>query len=252
MDLIFPILIAAGFLAGLIDSVAGGGGLISLPALLAVGVPAQFALGTNKFQSMFGTSFALANFHRKAKVIWKIAIVGIPFSLIGSAVGAKLALLVSQEVLAKLIVILLPPVGIFIFISKALLKKKVGELKYNTKFWLITILTCAFIGLYDGFYGPGTGTFFILALVLFSNLPFVNASATAKTFNLASSVGAVIPFIAAGKVDYVYGIAMAVANIAGNIIGSHYAMKKGNEFVRNILFVSLMLLFVYLVGKYFL
>ena len=101
MSLTIVFLCCAGFLGGFIDSVAGGGGLISLPALLAAGVPPHVALGTNKLQSMCGTTCALLNFHRHAKVLWRIAAVGVPFSLAGSAVGAKLALVIPASILAK-------------------------------------------------------------------------------------------------------------------------------------------------------
>lgn len=119
--LIFAFLCAAGFLAGFIDSVAGGGGLITLPALIAVNLPPHIALGTNKFQSMFGTSFALANFTRKAKVVWRIAAVGIPFALIGSVVGAKLALVIPPSVVAKIIVAAIPPIALFILLSSRII-----------------------------------------------------------------------------------------------------------------------------------
>lgn len=251
MLIIILFLSAAGFLAGFVDAVAGGGGLITLPALLVANVPPHLALGTNKFQSMCGTSFALANFARKAKVVWKIAAVGIPFALVGSMIGAKLVLTISQAALAKVIVILLPPVALLVFFSKGIIS---GEKDGGEKGWLAFVITpiiCFGIGMYDGFLGPGTGTFLILALVLFSKLNLVNASATAKTFNLASNVGAFVTFVMSGYVYYPYALAMAAANIAGNIIGSHYAMKHGSGFIRKILLVSLTLLFVYLAWKYF-
>lgn len=249
--LIFVFLCAAGFLAGFIDSVAGGGGLITLPALLAVNLPPQLALGTNKFQSMFGTTFALANFTRKAKVIWKIAAVGIPFALIGSVAGAKLALVIPASVLARVIVVLIPPLAFFVFFSGRLIRvhKEGSSSKFNL--WFMTPLACLTIGTYDGFLGPGTGTFLILGLVFFSRIPLLNASATAKTFNLASNVGAFVTFLVSGYVYFPYAIAMAGFNIVGNLIGSHFAMKHGREFIQKILLVSLTLLFVYLIWKYF-
>jgi len=289
---IFSFLCIAGFLAGFIDSIAGGGGLITLPALIAVNVPPQMALGTNKFQSMLGTSFALLNFHRKAKVIWKTAIVGIPFALIGSIGGARLALIIPPSIMAKVIVILIPPLALFIFFSKFLPKSmRAGEAldsplvgqasrlsilanrrdacstgraseippspplakggEGGFRDFLVTPFACLIIGLYDGFLGPGTGTFLILALVLFSRMPLLHATATAKTFNLASNAGAFATFILSGYVYFPYAIAMAAANIAGNIVGSHYAMKHGSGFIRKVLFVSLSILFGYLLWKYF-
>jgi len=247
-------------MAGFIDSVAGGGGLITLPALIAVNVPPYIALGTNKFQSTIGTSFALMNFHRKAKVVWKLATIGIPFALIASVVGARLALVIPASILAKVIVVLIPPLAIFIFFSwqTAGGRRPTLDVGHSApmannklKSWLTTIAVCSFIGLYDGFLGPGTGTFLIIALVIFSRIPLLNASATAKTFNLASNIGALATFLISGYVYFPYALAMAGANIAGNITGSHYAMKHGHGFIQKVLLVSLTLLFGYLIWKYF-
>lgn len=244
-------LASAGFFAGLVDSIAGGGGLITLPALLSIGLPPHLALGTNKLQMTCGTSFAIINFHRKSKIIWKIAFVGIPFALVGSVIGAKLTFLIETSVLGKTLILILPPAALFMFISRSLLKEHAERNYSGINYWIITPLTCLIIGCYDGFFGPGTGTFMIVGLVLFSHLSLVTASATAKTFNLASNVGALFTFILAGHVDYLIGLVMAIANIAGNLIGSHYAMKHGNKFVQKILYVSFTLLFIYLVRKYY-
>jgi len=252
MTIALPLLGLAGFLAGFIDSVAGGGGLISLPALLAAGVPAHVALGTNKLQSMCGTTFALFNFHRHAKVLWRIAAAGVPFSLAGSAAGARLALLIPPSVLGKVLVVILPPAALLMFSSRHLLRPTYGERHTGAAFWIPTIIACSAIGLYDGFFGPGTGTFLILALVLFSKIPLLNATATAKTFNLASNVAAFVTFLMAGSIDYAIGLAMAACNIAGNLIGSHFAIKHGHEFIRKLLMVAVALLFSYLVWKYYL
>jgi len=234
------------------DSIAGGGGLISLPALLAAGVPAHVALGTNKLQSMCGTTCALLNFHRHAKVLWRIAAIGIPFSLAGSAAGARLALVVPPTVLAKVLVVILPPAAALMFLSKSLLRPVGIHHARGTRFWLPTIAACATVGLYDGFFGPGTGTFLILALVLFSRIPLLNATATAKTFNLASNVAAFVTFLASGAIDFRIGLAMAAANVAGNLIGSHFAVKHGHEFIRRALMAAVAVLFAYLVWKYYL
>jgi len=251
MFLTFSFLILAAFFAGLIDSIAGGGGLISLPALLATGIPPHLALGTNKFQSTLGTTVATLNFHRKAKIIWKIALVGIPCSLAGSVFGARLALLIDQTILAKVLVVILPPAAILMFSSKTLLKHITVTSPSIVDFWVLTPIICTVIGIYDGFFGPGTGTFLIVGLVLVSHLPLINASATAKTFNLASNIGAFITFALAGEVNFIIGALMAGGNILGNFIGSHYAIKHGNALVHKIVYISIATLFTYLVIKYF-
>lgn len=254
------LLVLAAFFAGLIDSIAGGGGLISLPALLAYGLPAHIALGTNKMQSTCGTTFALANFHRNAKVVWKTALTGIPFALLGSVLGARIALVIPQIYLAKVLVVLLPPAAILMFVCRSNLSSphKRGprshaldsRFRWNDRI-LPTILICSTIGIYDGFFGPGTGTFLIVALVIFLGIPAVQSSATAKTFNLASNIGAFFTFMLSGHIDYKIGVVMAGANICGNLIGSHLAIKRGDTFVQKIVYVSLALLFVYLLWKYY-
>lgn len=253
MPLIYVFLFLAAFFAGLIDSIAGGGGLISLPALLACGLPAHIALGTNKMQSTCGTTFALANFHRNAKVVWRTAFIGIPFALLGSVLGAKIALIIPQIYLAKILVVLLPPAAILMFTSRTLIRSEapLSTTHKTRRTTMITILVCLAIGIYDGFFGPGTGTFLIVALVIFMGIPAVQSSATAKTFNLASNIGAFFMFMVSGHIDYKIGAIMAGANICGNLIGSHLAIKRGDTFVQKIVYVSLALLFFYLVWKYY-
>jgi uncharacterized membrane protein YfcA len=239
----------AAFAAGFIDSIAGGGGLISLPALLISGMPPHLALGTNKFQSAFGTTISTINYGRKGKILWRIAIIGIVFALIGSIFGAKLALVFSAKMLTKVLIFLLPPATILMFLSNTLLKRG-DKFAHKIKNELIAVpLVCLVIGIYDGFYGPGTGTFLIVFLVLFADVSLLHASATAKTFNLASNVGALIAFISVGSVSYLIGSCMAAANIAGNLVGSNLAIKKGNTVVQKFVYVAIALLFLYLFLK---
>ena len=238
------------FVAGFVDAIAGGGGLISLPAIMATGLPPHIALGTNKLQSMAGTTFATINYARKGKILWRMAIVGIPFALVGSGLGAKLTLLFPVAVLAKIIIILLPPATILMFFSNSLLKTKNEAASCPTNSLTIVAIVCFFVGIYDGFFGPGTGTFLIVFMVLMCKIPLINASATSKTFNLASNVGAVITFAIAGKINYPIALAMAVANISGNLTGSSLAMKKGNLLIQRFVYITFGLLFLYLIFNY--
>jgi uncharacterized membrane protein YfcA len=244
-------LVAAAFLGGFIDSIAGGGGLIALPALLATGMPAHMALGTSKFQGMCGTTSAIINFQRNQKIIWKVAFFGIPFALIGSVLGARLTLLFDPVSLARILIMILPPAAIAVFASKTITRERPAGAPLSNGAIVLTILACLTIGLYDGFFGPGTGTFLIVALVLFANMGMVNASATAKTFNLASNFGAFVTFLVSGHVNFSYAIFMAVANIGGNLLGSHLTIKHGASIVQKILVVSLTILFIYLIVKYY-
>jgi uncharacterized protein len=242
------ILSAVSFLAGFIDSIAGGGGLLLLPSLLLAGLPPQIALGTNKFASSMGTGTALFNFILKKKVVWKIAASGIAFSLIGSFIGTKTILFFNNETVGRIIIFLLPLAMLITLIPQ----KEQATGKEPSKFDLtVKIPTiCLFIGFYDGLFGPGTGSFLIIAFYMFIGLGLVQSSATAKVFNLASNIGALIVFILGGKVIYLLGIPLAIANIAGNYFGSNLAIKKGSNTVRFFLLLSLTILMISLIWKY--
>ena len=243
-------LFVAAFGAGFIDSIAGGGGLISLPALMVAGLPPHVVLGTNKLQSMCGTFFATINYARKDKILWKAAFIGVPLALLGSALGSQLTLIIPVKLLAKILILLLPPATILMFFSKSLIKEKKEKTICVTNIFYVVAGVCFVIGMYDGFFGPGTGTFLIVFMVLLCRIPLINASATAKAFNLASNVGSVIVFAIAGKIYYPTAIIMAVANIAGNLVGSNLAMKKGNALVQRFVYLAIAILFIYLIFNY--
>lgn len=249
MDLTIILLSAVALAAGVVDSIAGGGGLLTIPALLLAGLPPHAAVATNKLSSTFGSGVACVNFAHKKKVVWKIALTGIPCALVGAFIGAKLALFLSAAILGKIIVILLPlGVGITLIPKKAVHEdvQKISSLDRYFKIPLIGF----FIGMYDGFFGPGTGSLFILAFYFFLKLNLVSASGTTKLFNFVSNAIALLTFVIAGKVIYAFGIPMALANIVGNYTGSHIAIKKGAPVVKVFLFVSLSILFVTLVVRY--
>lgn len=252
MEISLPVmffLMAAGFFAGLIDSVAGGGGLISLPAMLLAGVPPQTALGTGKFMATMGTGAAFISFARNGAIVWRIAAVGFFFSFAGSAAGARVALYVSNEVLGKAILCLLPVAALLTFIPvrKTLSGAEAGK----ASLYLLTPAVCACIGFYDGFFGPGTGSFLLLALHLILGLGLVSASGTAKVFNLASNISGLAVFLFYGKVWFLIAIPMAAANIAGNMAGARLALRGGPAVVRNMLLFSLALLFASLIARYY-
>jgi hypothetical protein len=242
------ILSAASFLAGFIDSIAGGGGLLLLPSLMLAGLPPQVALGTNKFASSIGTGAALINFILKKKVVWKIAGSGILFSLLGSYIGTRCILFFSNEITAKIIIFLLPFAMLITLIPRK--ERETGKEPSVLDLAVKIPLICFLIGFYDGFFGPGTGSFLIIAFHLFIGLGLVQSSATSKVFNLASNLGALAVFILGGKVIYMLGIPLAVANIAGNYLGSNLAIKKGANAVKFFLLLSLSILMISLIWKY--
>jgi uncharacterized protein len=234
------------FLAGFIDSVAGGGGLVLIPSLLLAGIPPQAALGTNKFAAIFGTSTALANFMKNGKVIWKIAFWGLAFSVLGSVIGTKAILYFDQNTTVKIIVMMLPITAIVTFLPKRQLKTSISDFS-KKDLCLYTPLLCFIVGFYDGFFGPGTGTFLIFGFYIFLGLHLINASAISKVFNLASNVGSFVTFAFAGKVLYGIGIPIALSNLAGGYLGSILAIKKGQQFIKVFLLMVFAILFVTLI-----
>lgn len=242
------ILSAVSFLAGFVDSIAGGGGIILLPSLLLAGIPPQIALGTNKFAASIGTGTALINFILKKKVVWGIAVSGIAFSLLGSFIGTKTILLFNSETTGRIIIFLLPLAMLVTLIPQ----KERAAVSEPSKFDLTVKIpaVCLATGFYDGFFGPGTGSFLIIAFYIFTGIGLVRASATSKVFNLASNLGALAIFALDGKVIYMLGIPLAVANILGNYLGSSLAIKKGANIIKFFLLLSLSILMISLIWKY--
>ena len=249
--LVFCLLLFAAFVAGFIDSIAGGGGLIIMPAFLLAGIPPHTTMGTSKLMSVMGTTVSLSLYAKNKMVDWKIAFRGIGFSLVGSVAGTLLALAIAPDILGRVIMVLLPIAAVVCFYPhKSFRKKTAGADRATGPHLALTGLVCGLIGMYDGFFGPGTGTFLILGLHLALGLDLVRASGTAKAFNLASNSASMVTMALNGQVLYALALPMAAANICGNIIGSKLAMAKGSKVVRKVLFVSLSLLFLTLLHRY--
>ncbi len=230
------------FLAGFIDSIAGGGGLISLPAYYAVGIPPHVALGTNKFSATIGTLFASARFIRNKSVEWKAALVAGVCALIGSAWGANMALLVSEVYLQYVLLVLVPILAVFV-----LWKKDMGEHKEEMKgipLLLVSVLTGLLVGAYDGFFGPAAGTFYTLAFASIVGMTMTKACGSTKIVNLCSGAAALITFIINGKIDYSLAIPCTILAIAGNWLGSGLAIKNGAKLVRPVMVAAMALLLI--------
>lgn len=240
----------AALAAGFLDAISGGGGLLTLPALLLTGVPPHLALGTNKVSACAGTAIALINYSRHGLVAWRMAFWGIPFSLAGSWLGSLLALHLNSEILGKVLVLLLP----IAMIATLLPPSKRSTMQPATdglRFWLALPAVCLAIGCYDGFFGPATGSFLILLLHWALKFDLIAASGTAKAFNLASNVSAAISFIWHDSVLWSLGIIMACCFMAGNALGSSFAIHAGSGAVRKFLVASLILLLSTLIWQYF-
>lgn len=232
------------FLAGFIDSIAGGGGLISLPAYFIAGLPPHYAIGTNKLSSSFGTAIATIRYCKNKLVDWGIAIPSILLALIGSTIGANLALLINEKYLKYFLLIILPVVGFYVLRSKTFTDKVIAETLPRKKVYIIAGLASFIIGAYDGFYGPGTGTFLILIYTGLAKMDVRIASGNTKLVNLSSNVAAMVTFILSGKVLFLLGITAALFSIAGNYIGSGLVLKNGHKIIRPIILVVITLLFI--------
>lgn len=240
---VFLIILPAVFLAGLVDSIAGGGGLLSVPAYMAAGLPPHFVLGNNKFSSSFGTLFATLRYHQHGLIDVPVALLSAAFALGGSFLGASAVLLVRPDFLRWLLVVLLPLVAVFTLANKGLGRDDRSRIVPGGKKYPLAASAALLIGFYDGFFGPGTGTFLILFYTLALKYDFVTANANTKVVNLASNIAAVAAFIAHGKVIYAIGIPAVAAGIAGNLLGARLVIHRGSRVIRPVFLLSLLLLF---------
>ena len=231
------------FLAGFVDAIAGGGGLISLPAYLLAGIPMHQAIATNKLSSATGTTISTIRYCRNTKVDWSIAGPAIVLSLIGSSIGAKLTMMMPESVLKVVLLVVLPVTAVFVFRKNALVEKQSGSVSHR-RMLLITWIAALAIGCYDGFYGPGTGTFLLLVMVGLAKMDMMQAAANTKLINLASNISALVAFLIGGKVVLTLGLAASVFSIAGHYTGSSMVMKNGTKIVKPIILVVLVLLFL--------
>ncbi|WP_371362701.1 putative membrane transporter protein YfcA [Sporomusa rhizae] len=236
-------LLGAGFVAAFIDSVVGGGGLISMPALMMTGLPPGVVLGTNKLASICCSSTSSISFLRSGKMDLGLVKYLFPLSLLGSILGAYTVSLISPSFLKPLVVVMLVMVAIY-----TMLKKDWGDVStyqgINKRAGILGGCAALLLGFYDGFFGPGAGSFLIFAFLMLG-FDFVTAAGNAKALNMASNLGAVATFLLAGSVNYLYGLSMGVAMIIGAIVGSRFAIAKGTSYVKP-LFIAITTL---LIGK---
>ncbi|MEI6856978.1 TSUP family transporter [Psychrilyobacter sp.] len=224
------------FIAGFIDSIAGGGGLISTPTLLLVGLPPHLALGTNKLASAAGTLVSSHEFFKSNKLNFKLLKLMIPFAFVGAVIGVIALQFITPDILEKII-----PFMIFGVATYTIISKKVGMINSFDGFtpknkFLGKILT-SILGFYDGFFGPGTGTFFMFGLVKIFKFDFTVATANTKVLNLTTGFAALLTFLYNGQVNFRYGLISAVFMILGSKIGSKMAVKNGAKFIKPIFIV---------------
>ena len=227
----------------LVDAVAGGGGLIALPAYLIAGVPAHLALGTNKLSSAMGTVVSAFRLWRAGFLNIRKSLPAIVCSLLGSAAGAHLALLVPERVFELILVGLLPIAAFFVLSKRAVMSNDEGIITARKQLVILCIasLIC---GAYDGFYGPGAGTFMLLAFTLWAKMGVRSASGTMKAVNLASNIAAFATFALSGEVIWLLGLTAGIFGIAGHYIGAGLVLQNGTKIVRPIIGAVLAVLFV--------
>ena len=237
------------FLSGLVDSIAGGGGLISLPAYYLAGFSPIYALGTNKCASAFGTSLSALKYARTGNVFWPVAIFSAIGCLVGASGGTTLATVLDENILKIIVVIALPCVAIFLAFSKGLGKDGSQMKDYPpVKVAVISLIIGLLIGFYDGLIGPGTGTFLILLFCGILGMDMLKAGGCAKIANLASNVASVLVVLRGGQIVYAVAIPAMAAAMAGNWVGSRIAIKGGAKRIRSVIYVVLALLFVRIIG----
>ena len=237
-------LAACVFFAGVVDALAGGGGLITLPAYLAVGLDPALVLGTNKFGSSIGTAVATVRFHRALKFALVPFLPVIAASALSAWVGARLAVLIDPSWIRPLLLCALPLVAWTVWASKGFGVEDSSHRHTQKELTRRSVLVAAPIGAYDGFFGPGTGTFFALALTRYAHYDLLGATARAKVLNLISNVGALIAFALAGRIHWRVGLLMAAMSVAGNFLGSHLGVKKGAAAIRPVVVLVCAGLFV--------
>ncbi len=231
------------FLAGFVDAIAGGGGLISLPGYLLAGLPPINAVATNKLSSSIGTAAATWRLWRGGFINFMLAIPAALLAIAGSLIGSQLALITPENIFTLLLVAILPLVATFTMRSKSFREETDNSLSFRKRCLIIGFFAFL-IGSYDGFYGPGAGTFMLICFTVFAKLSVKEASGQVKAANLASNVAALVMFLLNDVVWIELGLIAAIFNTLGSYIGTGCMMKDGTKIVRPIIALVLSLLFI--------
>jgi uncharacterized membrane protein YfcA len=236
-------------LAGFIDSIVGGGGLIQLPALFIFlpQIPIPVIFGTSKLAAIAGTSMAVLQYSKHVKINWEATLPSAIAAFVCSFLGARVVSLINPAMLRPAILMLLIAVVIYTFAKKDFGNLHAPKLAAVMQLWVGTAIG-AIIGFYDGFFGPGTGSFLTFAFIGLFGFDFLNAAASARVVNFATNLSAMLYFAATGNILYQVALPMAVCNITGSLIGSRMAVTKGSQFVRGFFLIvvsALILKFAY-------
>ena len=232
------------FLGAFVDSIAGGGGLITLPAYLMAGLPAHLAAGTNKVVAGPGSLVASIRYFRSGKIRMRVALWAAAGSLTGGYIGAEIAKMLSSSLLQGLMLIALPLMAIFLAVRKNFGEESPKREISTHKETMISLAIGLAIGLYDGIIGPGTGTLLIMAFTAFLSIDMVTASGCAKVANLASNIAAATSYIMGGHVLWQLALPALCCSMLGGYCGSQYAIRGGGKRIKSMIFVVLGLMFV--------
>ncbi len=236
--LLYPVLFAAGLVAGWIDSIAGGGGLVTIPAMLALGFPPQTVLGTNKFQASFGSLTAAAYYVHKDVVPMEDVWPGVGWTLVGAAGGAWAVQQIPGGILGAIIPFLLLGVALYMIFSPPLGDRGSKPRLARQPFYILFGIG---LGFYDGFFGPGVGSFWAIAFVLLLDFPLVKATGYTKVMNFTSNVVSLLVFLLGGQVLFAAGSAMAAGQVLGARMGSRLVVQRGARFIRPVFLVVVIL-----------
>lgn len=245
---ILVVLFFVALIAGAVDSIAGGGGLLTVPALLATGMPVPLALGTNKFQSSFGTGVATYNYYKHGLFSFRTVWAGLFFGILGATVGALLTQKIHETILQKII-----PILLFVILIYTIFSPKLGTLDRTPKISekLFFSIFGFGLGFYDGFFGPGTGSFWTASLIYFLGYNLSKATAYTKVLNLKSNLVSLTCFLFLGSVSFKIGFTMATGQMIGGFLGSKLVLKNGAKFIRPIfIFVVTMTIITLLYKNY--
>ena len=250
MDLLAYIIICPlVFLAGFVDAVAGGGGLISLPAYIIAGIPVHNSIATNKLSSCMGTLLTTGKFAKDGLIPWKSALAGVIFAFAGSSLGAHIALILDARIFMTAMLFILPVTAFYVTRKKSMAEKE------PFPFQKTVLLSCTMafvIGIYDGFYGPGTGTFLILLLMSVAHVRLKEANGITKVINSTTNLAALFVFLANDVVLLPLGLVAGLFNVAGNYFGARYFEKGGAQNVKPVIIIVLTVFFAKVVYELFL
>lgn len=226
-------LCAAGFMAAFVDSIAGGGGIISIPAIMAIGIPPHLALGTNKLGAFFGTLTSTITYSKSKKIYFPLMKYLIPFTFIGAVLGVETVLSINEQALEIIILVLILLIAIYTIRKKELgaSNEFKGLTKKNIALGCILVFS---IGFYDGMFGPGSGSFLLFIFISIYKFDYSISAGNGRILNFASCMASLLTFALNGSVDFAMGIPYAISMILGGYAGTKFAIKKGAKVIKPI------------------